>query len=362
MLEDQEEIYKRQAAILKKGWDRFITKHKTKNGSILDVIVSVRAIELENRPYLYTTFHDITVEKKYERQLIEVKTELERQKIFITSLLDEQPNMMLLTDGKTSSFMNKAALKYFKCKSLSEFIERYNCISHQFVSNDMYFHLGKVQDEPNWIEALLKLSQDRHIVTIQSLSDEIIRAFNVSVREFNNNYLVNFTDISETIVKQRNLEDKTIHDKLTKAYNREYFEQNIQTILAQNKTIAFAMVDIDHFKNINDTYGHDVGDKVLKELVKVLKDFSRKEDILIRWGGEEFLLLLKVDDKVTLTKILEHIRKAIENYKFTIVNKVTCSFGAVLHNPSHPWQITFKSADVALYDAKNSGRNKVVLC
>ena len=121
------------------------------------------------------------------------------------------------------------------------------------------------------------------------------------------------------------------------------------------------MVDIDHFKNINDTYGHDVGDKILKELVKVIKDFSRKEDILIRWGGEEFLLLLQVNDKVTLTKILEKIRKAIENYKFPIIDKVTCSFGAVLHNPSLTWQITFKSADIALYEAKNSGRNKIII-
>jgi diguanylate cyclase (GGDEF)-like protein len=81
----------------------------------------------------------------------------------------------------------------------------------------------------------------------------------------------------------------------------------------------------------------------------------------MRWGGEEFLLLLKVDDKVALTKVLEHIRKAIENHKFSIVEEVTCSFGAVLHDPSNTWQITFKSADIALYDAKNSSSNKAIV-
>ncbi|WP_345993361.1 PAS domain S-box protein [Sulfurimonas sp. HSL-1716] len=361
MLEDQAEINKRQEAMITKGWDRFTTKHRTKEGSILDVDVSVRAIQLENKPYLYATFHDITAQKNNERQLIEVKTELEKQKIFITSLLDAQPNMMLLTDGEISSFMNKAALKYFNCRDLDEFKERYNCICYRFIKNDAYFHLGKVQEGQNWIEVLLRLPQDQHIVTIQSLKDGIVRAFNISVRKFNSDYAVNFTDISETVVKQRDLEDKTTHDKLTKAYNREYLEQNIQRILSQNETVAFAMVDIDHFKKINDTYGHDVGDKVLKDLVKVLDDFSRKEDILIRWGGEEFLLLLKVDEKTALAKVLEHIRKAIEEHKFPVANKITCSFGAVLHDPSHAWEMTFKSADIALYEAKASGRNRVVV-
>lgn len=361
VLEDQAEINKRQEAMIKKGWDRFITKHRTKEGLVLDVIVSVRAIQLENKPYLYATFHDITAEKESERQLIEVKTELEKQKEFITNLLDAQPNMMLLTDGNSSSFMNKAALRYFKCKSLSEFTERYNCICNQFIRNDIYFHSQKVRDGQNWIEALLNLPQDEHIVTIQSIKDGVIRAFNVSVRKFNNDYVVNFTDISETVLKQRDLEDKTIHDKLTKVYNREYLEQNIQRVLSQNETIAFAMIDIDHFKKINDTYGHDVGDEVLKELVKVISDFSRKEDVLIRWGGEEFLLLLKADDKETLAKVLEHIREAVQNHIFNIVDKLTCSFGAVLHNPSHTWKKSFKAADIALYKAKASGRNLVII-
>ena len=361
VLESQNEIERRQASIIENGWDRFVTKHKTKNGSILDVIVNVCAILLENKPYLYTTFHDITEEKEKERQLIEAQTEIQRQKEFVTNLLDAQPNMMILTDGYLSSFMNQVALKYFQCKTVDEFVERYNCVCHQFIQNDFYFHLGKVSDGQNWIETLLELPQDQHIVTIQSLSDEIVRAFKISIEKFNNDYVVNFTDISETIVKQRKLEEKNVHDKLTGAYNREYFEQNIKDILAQNKIIAFTMIDIDYFKNVNDTYGHDIGDKILQNLVAVISDCSRKEDILIRGGGEEFLLLLNVDDHKTLMRVLENIRKAIEEFKFPIVNHVTCSFGAVLHNHSLPWEDTFKSADIALYDAKASGRNKVII-
>lgn len=331
-------------------------RYFTKDGSLVWVDLTVTAVRKADKKvdYYIAVIKDIN-------ELKVAQEELHLQKEFITNLLDAQPNMMILTDGNTSSFMNKAVLRYFKCKSLIEFTERYNCICYQFICNDIYFHSKKVKDGQNWIEALLEFPQNEHIVTIQSLKDGIIRAFNVSVRKFNNDYAVNFTDISETVFKQRDLENKTIHDKLTKAYNREYLEQNIQRVLSQNETIAFTIIDIDHFKNINDTYGHDVGDEVLKELVKVISDSSRKEDVLIRWGGEEFLLLLKADDNQTLFKTVEHIRKAVENHKFSITDKITCSFGAVLHDKSHTWKKSFKAADIALYEAKASGRNRVVI-
>lgn len=361
ILENQEEIYRRQENIIKNGWDRFITKHRTKDGKILDVIVSVRTIFLEEKPYLYCTFHDVTVEKENERQLLQLQTELEQQKNFIEEILDQQPNMVLLSDGVKAIFMNQALLEYFKCDSLQEFIERHSCICEMFIVNDLYFHAKRVAEGESWTDTLLKLPQDEHIVTMQSLQDGIIRAFNISINKFNEKYVINFTDISETMMKQRSLEDKTLHDKLTHAYNREYFEQNIHNLIADADQLAFTMIDIDHFKNINDTYGHDVGDKILKDLVRVIHHFSRKEDILIRWGGEEFLLLLKIDNKETLKKVLENLRRSIESHKFPRVNTLTCSFGAAFHDSLNTWQQTFKLADMSLYDAKASGRNKIII-
>ena len=121
------------------------------------------------------------------------------------------------------------------------------------------------------------------------------------------------------------------------------------------------MLDIDFFKKVNDTYGHDVGDSVLIELVQEIKHYSRKNDILIRWGGEEFLLMLQVESSYDLTKALEHIRTVISYHHFEHIDKLTCSIGGSLYNEREDISETIKRADISLYNAKESGRNKVVI-
>ncbi len=84
------------------------------------------------------------------------------------------------------------------------------------------------------------------------------------------------------------------------------------------------MLDIDHFKLVNDNYGHDIGDKVLIQFVDTLHKNSRKNDILVRWGGEEFIMILKIDEASNLQKILESLRKSIESFDFHTVGHKTC--------------------------------------
>ena len=122
------------------------------------------------------------------------------------------------------------------------------------------------------------------------------------------------------------------------------------------------MFDIDFFKKVNDTFGHDIGDEILKEFVSILKLNSRfHDDILIRWGGEEFLMIVSIKDKNTLFNVLEKYKDAIENHNFSIVKKLTCSIGASIHNNSKTIKETTKESDKALYEAKTSGRNKAIL-
>lgn len=320
------------------------------------VDLTVTAIRREDNQIAFY----IAVLKNIDK-LKKTQIELETQKNLIESILDQQPNMVLLLDKKQVLFMNKVVLEYFQCSTLDEFQERYSCICHTFIVKEHYFHAEKIKEDQYWIESLLELPKNEHIVMIQSLQDGITRSFNVAVEKVYNRYIINFTDISETMIEQLALEDKTIHDKLTQAYNREYFEQNIQKLIFKNKNLVFTIIDIDHFKDINDTYGHDIGDIILKDVVKVINHFSRQEDILIRWGGEEFILLLNIDDKPMLKKVLEHLREVIELHKFAVAGKVTCSFGAAFHNESNTWQQTFKLADKALYNAKASGRNTVII-
>ena len=196
--------------------------------------------------------------------------------------------------------------------------------------------------------------------------DSIIVVFSITLNYFEDDlYIVSFSDISQTINEQIILEEKTIHDKLTGAYNREYFEKTYRNIikeyLLKNYRFALSNFDIDNFKKVNDTYGHDIGDYVLKELVHEVSKFLRDDDIFIRWGGEEFILILKIKNENDLSKVLEHLRIRIEKHIFKKVGKVTCSFGATLYRNDEDIETTIKRADTGLYEAKAKGRNQAIM-
>ncbi|MEZ0323516.1 MAG: EAL domain-containing protein [Hydrogenothermaceae bacterium] len=157
---------------------------------------------------------------------------------------------------------------------------------------------------------------------------------------------------------------KSRTDSLTGLYNRTFLEDLEYTMNLSNYVVA--LIDIDFFKKVNDNYGHEVGDMVLKEVAKVLKDSIRSEDYLIRYGGEEFLLFIKKnreDINKTINGV-ERIRSAVENHKIYINNedyiKVTLSIGVNLSTEKmKDINEAINKADVALYRAKGKGRNRI---
>ena len=150
----------------------------------------------------------------------------------------------------------------------------------------------------------------------------------------------------------KKIEKLAEYDELTNILNRRGVIERLKDV--KNGTILF--FDIDHFKKINDTYGHDFGDYVLKEIGKILKSTFRKSDIVGRWGGEEFVVILPCTDYEVALKLAEKLRKIIENYYFKGVH-VTISIGVSEYRGN--LEEDLKKADVALYEAKNSGRNQV---
>lgn len=291
---------------------------------------------------------------------------LSDQKKFINTILDIQPNMIFIVNKTESVFANKFLLDFFDCKNLKEFQQRYLCLAQTFIQEELFFHLGKIDDNSTWIENILKLKSEKRIVSILHPTTNTTKAFNVSIVELEDEqYLISLTDISDTILKQIQLEDKSTHDKLTGAFNREYFESHYKLIIneytKENHLLVFSILDIDFFKKVNDTYGHDIGDKVLKQFVQIIQNSSRNDDLVIRWGGEEFILLLKINSIDNAKKVLENIRKTIAQTSFEKVEHITCSIGATVYKENETIEDSFKRADKALYEAKNSGRNKVVI-
>ncbi len=182
--------------------------------------------------------------------------------------------------------------------------------------------------------------------------------------------------IKELENKVRELEHGLSHDKLTKLKNRGYFEEkskgyieSTEKIKNENrrewtgfKDISFLFFDIDHFKKINDTYGHATGDLVLKTVADTLKKDLRVGDIIARWGGEEFIAILLGANEEQAKMKAEQIREEVEKIVFDEPQdlKVTISIGVSEFEDGKTFEDLVNHADEALYSAKNSGRNKVI--
>ena len=175
---------------------------------------------------------------------------------------------------------------------------------------------------------------------------------------------VDLSEIAFLRVENKHLEEKVNIDKLTGVYNRHYFESVIehktQQSVSQNKPLSLIMFDIDRFKQINDSYGHDIGDKSLIVLTEIVKEFIRDGDILVRWGGEEFMLLIETDFNYAVD-IASKLRKSIEarTSELKAIPKFTCSFGVVDILTYNSFQEAYEGVDEKLYLAKNNGRNRV---
>jgi len=155
------------------------------------------------------------------------------------------------------------------------------------------------------------------------------------------------------------------YDFLTKIYNRRSMTRLLDREISRinryklKKDLSLIILDIDHFKDINDKYGHDVGDEILIEFVGILNDWKRKEDLLARWGGEEFVLILRNTDIDEAFSITEKLRLKIENHRFNTVNFLTSSFGVVQYTKEELRDTLISRADSALYYAKQK-RNHVI--
>ncbi|MDR0564496.1 MAG: GGDEF domain-containing protein [Azoarcus sp.] len=185
-------------------------------------------------------------------------------------------------------------------------------------------------------------------------------------------YIESYINDTAPVIEVRRLmetlRDSTLRDALTGLNNRRFLEEYIDTLTASTRRkqthIAIMMLDLDHFKIINDTYGHDAGDTVLKALAGVIKSSVRASDIVVRYGGEEFMAILQDTTSTYAVGVAEKIRIAVEMMQIPhngIILQRTISIGvADFPGDSHTFWQTVKYADVALYNAKESGRNRVV--
>lgn len=166
--------------------------------------------------------------------------------------------------------------------------------------------------------------------------------------------------------KKEKLAEMAFYDALMNIYNRRYFDLKINEEIARairyKRNLALLLIDIDHFKKVNDIYGHQKGDEILTLVAELLKKTLRGTDMIFRYGGEEIIIILTETDEKKGLKVGENCREAVENgTKTAIQNGITISIGITsLKSVRTPAQIV-KEADLALYKAKETGRNRVVI-
>lgn len=163
---------------------------------------------------------------------------------------------------------------------------------------------------------------------------------------------------------KKQIELLSITDQLTGAYNRRKIEEvlssEIEKFKRYNGPLALMMLDIDHFKLVNDTHGHQIGDTVLVKITNIINNTIRTTDVLGRWGGEEFILILPNANIESATILAQRIRQNIENFDFDIAGRQTASIGLCLFLESDNQNSIIARIDKALYEAKENGRNQVV--
>lgn len=189
-----------------------------------------------------------------------------------------------------------------------------------------------------------------------------------TVKDDEGRFLFSFAfikDISENKKIQKQLQELAQTDRLTGIKNRLKLEEVLAYEIerafryAENK-LSLILFDVDRFKEVNDNYGHDIGDEVLKEVSKVVSNNIRKSDIFGRWGGEEFLLILPNTNLEQARKLAQKLKRIIEKSKMPKEFTITASFGVSEFKEGDNMDALLKRADNRLYDAKRAGRNRVV--
>jgi diguanylate cyclase (GGDEF)-like protein len=168
---------------------------------------------------------------------------------------------------------------------------------------------------------------------------------------------------AELALKAKSLERLSITDALTQLFNRLRINQILDQEMSRSKRyggeMSVIMIDLDNFKQVNDSHGHLVGDLVLKQTAKLLKTTLREHDAIARWGGEEFMLVCPQTTLEQAMQVAEKLRSVIANAVFPEVNKVTCSLGVASYTINETRDLLIGRADRALYKAKSLGRNQV---
>lgn len=321
-----------------------------------------------NKDKLYTMLENTAKTVCLEKINMQQQEQIIEQKIILQNILDSEKSITVVTDFHTISFVNKEFLNFFNIENIEDFEKQHTSVLEVFQPHEDYLHKGLLQENTS-AKALYSLIENtdetKRIVLLLNQSLEPKAYYiNISLLEENKElYLINLMDITKMTIEKIDTQKKAYIDNLTGVKNRnkfvECFNEELLRVQRYNHPLTVAILDIDHFKKFNDTYGHLVGDEVLTLIATTINENVRTTDVFARWGGEEFIILFtdtKLDAAVLTSNIL---REKVENLEHKTAGKVTVSFGLAQYEPKDTLESLFKRCDDLLYKAKENGRNRV---
>lgn len=344
--------------IAKDGYvDNYKIQFKMKNGELKWGSINARLISDKSGTPIYIEGTVRNIEKT-----VKAEQEQKKSKEMLRSILDASVYPIVITKSDDGTFL------YSNFKAIE-------LLRTGFTSTTGFLHSTSFYNDPKDKDRLLKILtkegeiREKEVILKNSDGENFWARLTIVKMEFGGNdaHLTSFYDVTSMKNLQNELKKQASTDPLTAVFNRRYFiqkgEEKIKLLKRYSTPLAIFMMDIDHFKRINDTYGHHMGDVVLKQVARKAMQILRETDIFGRLGGEEFGALLietPLDDAVNaaerLRKGLEKL--AIKTKKFTI--RFTVSIGVTSVNPDDTVKSALQRADTALYSAKNMGRNRVI--
>jgi diguanylate cyclase (GGDEF)-like protein len=226
------------------------------------------------------------------------------------------------------------------------------------ISSGICHETGLNQEEGGFMARAFELSGEQ-LLTVHTLGEEYQEKVRILQRA-----RVNLLERRRLKVDLSEYMQKSRRDGLTGLFNRATFDELLQENMNISKrngaSFALILIDVDDFKNVNDTYGHVIGDMVLSNIGQILQSVMRQEDAACRYGGEEFAILVQHATQNQLCRAAEKIRAHVEKHHFNEIPHISVSIGCATYQQEETAQVFINRADLALYEAKRSGKNRVV--
>ncbi len=335
----------------------------------------------EDRLILVITSRPITFSERHRLsalgnvRLISVQEDSKRVRDMIRDWMRDRTmlgyRVLLVEDSKTdaylaSKYMGEVGVEVMHIRSAIEVLDAIESFQPDLIISDLHMpdcegdQMARIirQDREATLPIIFLSAEgnsDKQLLALAAGADGFIR------KPLHKEPFIKV--LKSTIRRSVALENRMRRDPLTNLLNRAQFDTNMRRLAERGEHCALAVLDIDHFKSVNDTHGHPEGDQVICRLAKLLEDGVRSTDFVGRMGGEEFALLMPYCDLDNALTVLDRLRVQFSNQVFRSEagNEFSCAFSAGLVQLGSDFQLSYKDADDALYESKKKGRNRVTV-